>query len=83
LSAGIPVFATDVGVTPEIIDDTVGKLLPVDITPSDLALCIQNFATLSSEEKFRMRAKAFDRFQERCNAEELYDEFARFLVSDN
>ncbi len=52
-SVGIPVMATDVGGTGEMVDDRTGRILPADITPQRLAV---RSAVLSSP----IRGKATD-----------------------
>jgi glycosyltransferase involved in cell wall biosynthesis len=68
-SAGIPVFATSVGGTPEIVNSKNGKLLPVDFTPEFLANEIINFLELPGETISEMRRSAFEVYQEKFNAE--------------
>lgn len=80
LSAGIPVYATDVGGTGEIVDDSIGKLLPEDISPDRLAEEINGFFLLSRQEKESMRNRAFARFEEKCKADKVYEEFAKFIA---
>ncbi|MEO6963948.1 MAG: glycosyltransferase [Puia sp.] len=83
LAAGIPVMATDVGGTREIIDDQVGKLLPAAISPEQLAGELKSFQQLGESEKTRMRNRAFERYRQRCNAQKLAQELADFLLSEN
>lgn len=78
-SAGIPAFATNVGGNSEIVDDSVGKLLPAQITPEKLANELQKFYNLSPSEKVILRKNAFNRFNTQYNADTLAKEFARFL----
>lgn len=77
-SAGMPVFATDVGGTGEIVDDTVGKLLPKDLSPELLANCIDEFANLSAPVRNELCINSFQRFRDRCNA----DANARLLAEE-
>ena len=81
LSTGIPVFATNVGGTGELVDDTIGKLLPANITPRDLANEIEHYFYLPVKVKERLRRKARTRWNEKANAKKNYTDFARFLVS--
>ena len=56
---GIPVVATDVGGTHEIVSDGVdGFLLPGDCGPEDVAAAIRRFASLSEAERACMRRAA-------------------------
>lgn len=82
LSAGIPIFATDVGGTSELVDDQVGKLLAENITPKELAGYIIEFALLPQQMKQNLRDRSVARFMERCNAEKQYKQFANFLANN-
>lgn len=66
LSAGIPVLATDVGGTSEIVDDQVGRLVSKDVTAEQLARAIDEFSQLTSDQRQRIRKHAYSRFSERC-----------------
>jgi glycosyltransferase involved in cell wall biosynthesis len=79
LSAGIPVIATDAGGTSELVDDFVGKLLPVDITEIRLIAEIENFFYLPDSKKLQLRKNARERWDELANAEKVYSAFAKFL----
>jgi glycosyltransferase involved in cell wall biosynthesis len=81
LSAGIPVFATDVGGTSDVIDDSVGKLLPPDITPLELAQSFETFYGLSQDCKKQIRSAAFSRYQSQCDAKELTRQLVPILLS--
>lgn len=78
LSYGIPVLATDAGGTREAVDDSVGRLIPVQITPEDLYNHINAFRKLSDDEITEMRKLAFERWNGRfnlaVNAMEFYNE---------
>ena len=79
LSFGIPVIATDVGGTGEIVDCSVGKLLDVNVSAQEIANAIKLFATTDS---FQFRKNARDRWSERSNAKKNYREFAGFLCDE-
>lgn len=83
-SAGIPVYATNVGGTGEIVDESVGKLLPPDLSPQFLAQCLDEFAALPLEKKEIFRNNAIQRFRDRCdaarNAELLIQEIEQRLL---
>lgn len=68
LSAGIPIYATNVGGTSEIVDRSVGLLLDSNISPKDLALLLDDFVNKSYSAKEKMRLNAFNRYTELCNA---------------
>jgi colanic acid/amylovoran biosynthesis glycosyltransferase len=77
LSFGIPVMATAVGGTAEIVDDEVGKLLPLTISAQQLAEEIQAFC--ESTQAANKRFAARKRWSERCDAEKIYSKFAEFV----
>ncbi|HAU65919.1 TPA: hypothetical protein DCW61_01085 [Candidatus Uhrbacteria bacterium] len=55
-SYGIPSIATDVGGTREIvINNCTGRIVPADLTPSQLAVEIQNWINIASDENFKIR----------------------------
>lgn len=77
-SFGIPVMATHVGGVPEIVDNTVGKLLPSDIDVQHLAELIKQFHDCG--EKKVMRDNARRRWAELCDAERNYTRFCDQLA---
>lgn len=79
LSAGIPVIATAVGGTPEIVDNSVGRLLPKDISINDIANEIRTFYHLPPDTRKMLRENARNRWEEKCRADILYRRFADFL----
>ena len=80
LAAGIPVFATNVGGTGEIIDDSVGKILPKELTSDYLSKEISMFIAKSSDEIDKIRINAFKRYSNLCDATVLANEFSKFLI---
>jgi glycosyltransferase involved in cell wall biosynthesis len=76
LAFGIPVMATDVGGTAEIVDNQVGKLLEANVSAQEIAEAIKSFA-FSQTSSFRNNAR--NRWNERSNAEKNYKEFMAFL----
>lgn len=80
LSAGIPVIATDAGGTREIVDNEVGKLLPVKLTPEKLALELSAFKVLPKNEKEKLRHSGFIRFQNRLQAATQAQNLAKQLL---
>ena len=76
LSFGIPTVATNVGGTSEIVDDIVGKLFDINVSPRKIAETIKTFA-VSETSQYRNNAR--NRWNERCNAEKNYEEFVEFL----
>jgi glycosyltransferase involved in cell wall biosynthesis len=81
LSAGIPVMATDVGGTGELVDKEVGNLLPAEVTPRQLAQHLKSFYELSLQEKIALRKQAHERYANFWNAKKLATELGSFLVS--
>ena len=80
MSFGIPVIATAVGGTPEIVKDAYnGYLLRPDCTSADIAAAIQRYVNLSEEEKIGMRINARKTWEEEFNAEKNYPEFIQLL----
>lgn len=79
LSMGIPVLATAVGGTPEIVDSEVGELLPSDISAEALAAAIERIAQRVCEKNLRDSAKK--RWSERCNAAALYQQFSQSILN--
>ena len=80
-AAGIPVLATDVGGTGEIVDKSVGELLPENITPQDLAAKITEFYRLGNDKKASLRENAYRRFRERSDAHRLSKELVEILMN--
>jgi len=79
LSVAIPVMGTKVGGIAEIVDEEVGKILPPDVTGTQLASAISEFYYLSESEKQRKRERAYARAKEQCDAVKLTNELAAFL----
>lgn len=76
MSFGLPVLATDVGGTSEIVlDQYNGYLLPACIDEYGLANKIMEFYNLSLEKKTKMRANARITWETKFNAMENYKEF--------
>lgn len=77
LSFGIPVIATNAGGTGEIVDDAVGTLLPVGVTPAEIAAAITSVKQRIANDNLSQYAR--ERWAERCNAEKNYAGFVEFL----
>jgi glycosyltransferase involved in cell wall biosynthesis len=71
-SFGIPCFATDVGGTGEIVNETNGYLASKDFNISELYNYIKNVRTLSKTKQLRINAR--QSWQELCNATTNYQE---------
>jgi glycosyltransferase involved in cell wall biosynthesis len=66
-SAGIPVYATNVGGTSEIVNSGNGKLMEKDLTPEKLAHEIRSFMDLTSEKRLALRKNALETYSEKCD----------------
>jgi glycosyltransferase involved in cell wall biosynthesis len=78
-SVGIPVMATNVGGTGEIVNEQVGMLLPSDINLAGLVQKITDFYNFSTEQKQGMRQECYNQYINKWNAEKLANELAVFL----
>ena len=70
-SFGIPAVATSAGGTNELVNSQTGILLPVELTPRDLADALLTIKSLSPDEAINMRKAAYDRWK------------TTFVASDN
>lgn len=76
MSFGIPVIATDVGGTKElVIDDCTGCLIPVEINAGDLASNIEAFMNFNQKKQNMYRQNAFKMWKENYNFETNYKRF--------
>lgn len=81
LSTGIPVIATDVGGTGELVRTGVnGILLPADPTPEQVRAAIEEIAGLDEDAYAGLRSGARRTWEDHCDARALYTEFAAELV---
>ena len=78
-SVGIPVIATNVGGTSEIVDETNGILVREDLTPSNLAIELAQFYQLSIDKKLKMRQSSFLKYREMCDSDILTERLASIL----
>lgn len=68
MSAAVPVIATDVGGTHEIVNSTNGSLLNANLTSEKLKLEIETFYKLDYEEKKKLRFSARQTYLNKYNA---------------
>lgn len=80
ISFGIPVIATNVGGTSEIVNNDNGYLLDANPSQFEVASKIQEFYNLSVLEKSQKRKAAFDTWSERYNAKKNYKQFVSEIL---
>lgn len=78
-SCGIPVMATDVGGTSELVDDSSGMLIEKDVSSERLAKYITDFKELTDIEKQKKSSSAFEIWNTKYNAEINYQDYAKRL----
>lgn len=78
LSFGIPVIATDVGGTSEILGENCGRIIPAAITPEQLAAAINGFLSSAGMDGLRRNARA--QWEKTCNCSVLYPEMIAKLL---
>ena len=72
LSFGIPVIATDVGGSSELVSDKVGELISSTFTTESLGQNIEKLLNLNSEELLLLRSNARSIFELKVNAKINY-----------
>ena len=80
-SCGIPLFATDVGGNNEIVDDSVGRLIPHSCGPELIADVLADMAEQSDLTKRQWRRRSLERWESTFNAESNYEAFAGDLLN--
>ena len=80
-SMGIPLMATDVGGSSEIVGPDSGILLPAHPTAVEVADALASLARATPERRDALRQGARRTWQARYSAERNYSEFADWLVS--
>lgn len=79
-SAGIPVMATNVGGTPEIVNPEVGVLLSPDVTSHQLAEEMSRFNALGTDAKSRLRDRCYEQYMLNCNAHSWAERMVKKLI---
>lgn len=83
MSKGIPIIATDVGGTKEIVLNGInGYLLPKDLSASDLENRLKKLVEMDKKNLLRLSKNSYGIWKEKCNAEELYNNFAYKLIEE-
>lgn len=81
MSFGIPVIATNVGSTSEIvIDGITGFLLSPNPTLQEIKEVITKFHLLNIEDKKRMHDNAYSYWRNEFNADENYPKFVKMVI---
>lgn len=81
ISFGIPVIATDVGGTNEVVKhDVNGICVSKDITPKELSKLITDFISMSNEEYMNLRKRTRSFWKERFDANANYTTFYKELL---
>jgi len=80
-AAGIPVMATDVGGTREIVDEQVGVFVKCWYNLYSARENLKLFYDFTREKKQKLRNNAFLKYQQDCDANKLTDELGIYLRS--
>lgn len=80
MSVGIPVMATDVGGSGEIVHDDIGVLLPANPTPQEIGAALTGFHRLPNVRRQAMRQRAFDDYREKWHVQRLTQQLAEVLI---
>jgi glycosyltransferase involved in cell wall biosynthesis len=81
MSFGIPVIATDVGGTREIVNNKNGILLGANPLPREVAQKMDDFISLNQNDKRTKRREAFETWKENYSAKSNYNEFIDQIFS--
>lgn len=69
MSVGLPIIATDVGGTKEIVDGTNGILINKHISARELAELLEQFKKISPQQIEQFRSNSISKFRKRSDAE--------------
>lgn len=81
MSFGIPVIATDVGGTSEIVNDKNGYLLEANPNPKTVAKIITRHYNSSTEQKKAIHKESHKTWYEKFNAANNYESFIENIIS--
>lgn len=79
LSYGIPVIATDVGGTRELINSTNGRLLNKNITVDAVSDAIKQIIDIPNSEKKVMRQNAYNTYLEKLLSDENFEKLLTYI----
>ncbi len=82
LSLGIPVLASAVGGTPEIVSNDVGALVPSQASIKEISQEVEKLLNLSLKDWNLLSANCFAFWQVNYNAEKNYSDFATLLTQE-
>lgn len=82
ISYGIPVIATDVGGTNEIVNSQTGILLSANLIPEEITIAIKDTLTIKSRNE-KLRKGIFEFRQNNFNASNNYITFCKEISSNN
>lgn len=82
--AGIPVLATDVGGTSEIVHENInGSLLPKEITAEELATAIDHFSGLDEHRRRELRMASRRIWEEHFRASRNVERMVKVILGDD
>lgn len=81
LSAGIPVVATDVGGTSEIVNKSNGFLVDADFKVEDVAKIVDDYLAMPSDIHQKYRLNSYKFWKENYEAEKNYSTFGELITS--
>ena len=79
MSFGIPVIATNVGGTSEIVSEKTGLMIDKEFSPSELANKIEELANRSDLIKLRRASR--EEWENKSMADKVYPDFMNYLLS--
>lgn len=80
MSFGVPVIATNVGGTAEIVNDSNGYLVDANVSKTELAEKIEQFFNLTLKDRELKEKSAWETWNVKYNAEKNYSDFVECLL---